>query len=245
MRQRELERRGRQRCVVLASGDPLFYGVARYLCDRLGKDRFEVLPHVSSMQLAFARVKESWEDAYLTSLAGRPMVVALHPAQIQGVFDMAPYVDGFALSFYPHYSKWNATFMPASMFDELWDLLARVGKPAGFSEAGWPAESFDVFGSPFATDAEKQARFLRLSFAEAHRAPVPIEFFVNFRTLDGDQQWQRLLAWSQQQPPLVSAQFVEFYKYFRDIGIFDGAGLPRAATAVWREELARPYQPRP
>ncbi len=60
---------GGQKIVVLASGDPLFYGVARYLCDKLGKDRFEVLPHVSSMQLAFARVKESWEDAYLTNLA--------------------------------------------------------------------------------------------------------------------------------------------------------------------------------
>ncbi len=56
-----------------ASGDPLFYGVARYLCDRLGKDLFEVVPHVSSMQLAFARIKESWEDAYLTNLAGRPI----------------------------------------------------------------------------------------------------------------------------------------------------------------------------
>ena len=55
--------------VVVASGDPLFYGVARYLCDRLGKERFEVLPHVSSMQLAFARIKESWEEAYLTNLA--------------------------------------------------------------------------------------------------------------------------------------------------------------------------------
>jgi precorrin-6Y C5,15-methyltransferase (decarboxylating) len=59
--------------VVVSSGDPLFYGVARYLCDRLGKDLFEVLPHVSSMQLAFARIKESWEDAYLTSLSGRPI----------------------------------------------------------------------------------------------------------------------------------------------------------------------------
>lgn len=58
-----------KRIVVLASGDPLFYGVARYLCDKLGKDRFEVVPHVSSMQLAFARVKESWEEAYLTDLA--------------------------------------------------------------------------------------------------------------------------------------------------------------------------------
>src|SRR5436190_19545367 len=64
---------GKKRMVVVATGDPLFYGVARYLCDRLGKERFEVLPHVSSMQLAFARVKESWEDAYLTNLAGRPI----------------------------------------------------------------------------------------------------------------------------------------------------------------------------
>ncbi|MGE3819600.1 MAG: precorrin-6y C5,15-methyltransferase (decarboxylating) subunit CbiE [Isosphaeraceae bacterium] len=59
--------------VLISGGDPLFYGVARYLCDRLGKDQFEVVPHVSSMQLAFARVKESWEDAYLTSLSGRPL----------------------------------------------------------------------------------------------------------------------------------------------------------------------------
>jgi precorrin-6Y C5,15-methyltransferase (decarboxylating) len=61
------------RPILVCGGDPLFYGVARYLCDRLGKDLFEVVPHVSSMQLAFARIKESWEDAYLTSLAGRPL----------------------------------------------------------------------------------------------------------------------------------------------------------------------------
>ena len=62
-----------KRIVVLASGDPLFYGVARYFCDKLGKDRFEVVPHVSSMQLAFARVKESWEDAYLANLYKGPL----------------------------------------------------------------------------------------------------------------------------------------------------------------------------
>ena len=65
----QMESQGNRRTVLLASGDPLFYGVARFLCDRLGKDRFEVLPHVSSMQLAFARVKESWDDAYLANLA--------------------------------------------------------------------------------------------------------------------------------------------------------------------------------
>lgn len=64
---------GRKRLVVVAGGDPLFYGVARYLCDKLGKDLFEVIPHVSSMQLAFARVKETWEEAYLTNLATHPL----------------------------------------------------------------------------------------------------------------------------------------------------------------------------
>jgi len=71
------ENLGRKRMVVVAGGDPLFYGVARYLCDRLGKDRFEVLPHVSSMQLAFARIKESWEEAYLTNLATHPLEAIL------------------------------------------------------------------------------------------------------------------------------------------------------------------------
>lgn len=65
----EISKSPRKRIVVLAEGDPLFYGVARFLCDKLGKDRFEVVPHVSTMQLAFARVKESWEEAFLTNLA--------------------------------------------------------------------------------------------------------------------------------------------------------------------------------
>jgi precorrin-6Y C5,15-methyltransferase (decarboxylating) len=68
---------GRKGIAVVAGGDPLFYGIARYLCDRLGKERFEVLPHVSSMQMAFARVKESWDEAYLTNLATHPLDAVL------------------------------------------------------------------------------------------------------------------------------------------------------------------------
>ncbi len=75
--------------VVLASGDPLFYGTARFLCERLGKDRFEVVPHVSSMQLAFARVKESWDEAYLTNLASQPIdrvIERIRTAEKVGLF---------------------------------------------------------------------------------------------------------------------------------------------------------------
>ncbi|WP_419194532.1 precorrin-6y C5,15-methyltransferase (decarboxylating) subunit CbiE [Novipirellula herctigrandis] len=87
--QQAIKELGDSSAVVLASGDPLFYGIARYLTETFGKDRFEVIPHVSSMQLAFARVKESWDDAYLTNLATQPLdrvVDNIRTAELVGLF---------------------------------------------------------------------------------------------------------------------------------------------------------------
>lgn len=56
--------------VILASGDPLFYGIGGYLSSKL---KIEIHPNVSSIQLAFARMGEPWQDAYLTSVHGRSM----------------------------------------------------------------------------------------------------------------------------------------------------------------------------
>lgn len=78
-----------KRVAVLVSGDPLFYGLARFLCERLGQDQCEIIPHVSSMQLAFARVKESWDDAYLTNLASHSLeavVDRIRTAEKVGLF---------------------------------------------------------------------------------------------------------------------------------------------------------------
>lgn len=80
---------GRRKQAVAAVGDPLFYGTARYLCDKVGTEHFEVVPHVSSMQLAFARLKESWEEAYLTDLATRKLddvVDKIRSAETVGLF---------------------------------------------------------------------------------------------------------------------------------------------------------------
>jgi precorrin-6Y C5,15-methyltransferase (decarboxylating) len=66
-----------RRVVVLASGDPLFYGIAGYLSNKIGRDRLEVLPNISSMQLAFARIKESWQDAVLVSCHAKPIEEAI------------------------------------------------------------------------------------------------------------------------------------------------------------------------
>jgi precorrin-6Y C5,15-methyltransferase (decarboxylating) len=78
-----------KRVAVLVSGDPLFYGLARFLCERIGQDKCEIVPHVSSMQLAFARVKESWDDAYLTNLASHTLdavVDRIRTAEKVGLF---------------------------------------------------------------------------------------------------------------------------------------------------------------
>ncbi|MFZ5876151.1 MAG: precorrin-6y C5,15-methyltransferase (decarboxylating) subunit CbiE [Nitrospirota bacterium] len=65
--------------VVLASGDPLFYGIGGYLVGKLGSNRVIVHPHVSAMQLAFARIGEPWNMAALVSLHAKP-IEDLNPA---------------------------------------------------------------------------------------------------------------------------------------------------------------------
>jgi precorrin-6Y C5,15-methyltransferase (decarboxylating) len=56
---------------VLATGDPLFYGIGRKLLATFGPEEVEIYPGVSSMQLAFSRCKEPWDDAVFVSLHGR------------------------------------------------------------------------------------------------------------------------------------------------------------------------------
>ncbi len=73
---------GDVKIVLLVIGDPLFYGLARFLCDKLGHDRCEIIPHVSSMQIAFARVKESWDEAYLTNLANHSLPTVIERIRI-------------------------------------------------------------------------------------------------------------------------------------------------------------------
>ena len=57
--------------VVLASGDPLWFGIGRLLLDRFGRDRLRFHPAPSSLQLAFARIGRPWQDASWVSLHGR------------------------------------------------------------------------------------------------------------------------------------------------------------------------------
>ncbi len=56
-----------EQVVVLASGDPGFHGIAGTLLRYLSPEEVEIIPNVSALQAAFARVKEPWSDAVLVS----------------------------------------------------------------------------------------------------------------------------------------------------------------------------------
>ncbi|MGH8548850.1 MAG: precorrin-6y C5,15-methyltransferase (decarboxylating) subunit CbiE [Methylococcales bacterium] len=58
---------------ILASGDPLFYGIGGLVMKKLGATQVEVIPQASSLQLAFARAGLQWDDAAFISLHGRPL----------------------------------------------------------------------------------------------------------------------------------------------------------------------------
>lgn len=57
--------------VVLASGDPGFFGIVRILGERFKDSELRVLPALSSVAVAFARAGLPWEDAIVVSAHGR------------------------------------------------------------------------------------------------------------------------------------------------------------------------------
>ncbi|HEU5470554.1 MAG TPA: precorrin-6y C5,15-methyltransferase (decarboxylating) subunit CbiE [Actinophytocola sp.] len=63
---------GRRIC-VLASGDPMFFGVGATLARLVGPGALRVIPHVSSVSLACARLGWAVEETEVVSLVGRPL----------------------------------------------------------------------------------------------------------------------------------------------------------------------------
>ncbi|SDS22928.1 precorrin-6y C5,15-methyltransferase (decarboxylating) subunit CbiE [Pseudomonas granadensis] len=67
-----LERRGEAVC-VLASGDPMFYGVGASLARQVASDEMLILPAPSSCSLAAARLGWPLQDVVTLSLVARPL----------------------------------------------------------------------------------------------------------------------------------------------------------------------------
>lgn len=59
------------RVVVLASGDPLFFGIGTTLIKQFGDKNIAIYPNVSSMAFAFSRINRSWQNACAVSMHAR------------------------------------------------------------------------------------------------------------------------------------------------------------------------------
>ncbi len=60
-----------RRPTVLVSGDPGLFSLAQRIVERFGASACDVLPAVSSVQVAFARLGLGWADAKIISAHGR------------------------------------------------------------------------------------------------------------------------------------------------------------------------------
>ena len=84
-----------RRLAVLASGDPMFFGIGSTLVRLLGPGRLNVLPHPSSVSLASARLGWSLDGVDVISMVGRPLQ-SLYPALQPGrrLFVLVSSADG-------------------------------------------------------------------------------------------------------------------------------------------------------
>jgi len=57
--------------ILISRGDPLWYGIGRILLNNFSKEELLFYPGNTSLQLAFSRLKKSWQDAKAISIHGR------------------------------------------------------------------------------------------------------------------------------------------------------------------------------
>lgn len=57
--------------VVLASGDPMLYGLGKYIRQQMPQDNVQIVSGISSIQYLFSRIGLDMNDVYLTSSHGK------------------------------------------------------------------------------------------------------------------------------------------------------------------------------
>ncbi len=93
-----------RRVVVLASGDPLLFGIGGPIVRELGLDRVRIVPNISSIAAAFARIGRPWQAATLVSLHGRDDTAPLAAA-------MTSRIPVAVLTDYRHSPAWLAAWL--------------------------------------------------------------------------------------------------------------------------------------
>lgn len=82
--------------VVMVSGDPGYYSLLSAIRKRFAPKMLKVIPGISAMQLAFAKLALPWQDARLVSLHGREPregKLSYHPGVVLGILTDTAYTS--------------------------------------------------------------------------------------------------------------------------------------------------------
>ena len=66
-----LRKNSSKNIVVLASGDPLIYGIGKYLSSHISNDKLHIVPGISAIQYMFSKIPLDMNDLYITSSHGK------------------------------------------------------------------------------------------------------------------------------------------------------------------------------
>ncbi|MDA1005943.1 MAG: glycoside hydrolase family 97 C-terminal domain-containing protein, partial [Verrucomicrobia bacterium] len=168
--------------------------------------------------------------------------------QVEGLSRLLPYMDILGLSNYPHFGKYNAYTINASMYDSLFENIARAGgagKPIAISENGYSADPYQILERPFLASPTKQDDYLKNLLYSLEKTDHPVEYIVNWAIRDNDYLWQGAHDLAVADNNETALLFSQFAQYFRDIGLYDGdGGDDRPALARWQAALGQPLVPK-
>ena len=122
--------------VVLASGDPGFFGIVRLLKEKFDAGRLLVLPGVSSVALAFARAGISWDDAVTVSAHGRDPRRAVNVCRARPKVAVLTSPDFGPAELARELEGWGRTFFVAERLGEA-DERTFYGAAAAVENEEW------------------------------------------------------------------------------------------------------------
>lgn len=116
--------------VVMATGDPMFFGIGATLVQELGHDRVEIMPNVCTLQVAVSKARLSWPEVATVSLHGRE---DMHP-----LFEALMYNAKVAL-------LTDERSIPAAIAQALLDKGAENYRMWVFEDLETPRERVEVY----------------------------------------------------------------------------------------------------
>lgn len=166
--------------------------------------------------------------------------------QLDGLKRILPLTDILGVSHYPHFGKYNADLIPAGMYETFFDVLQELGasgKPVAITESGYAADPFTIFDTSFKGSPQKQNLYMRHLLYEMEKAPNPVEFIINYQIRDTDYTWLRQKKLADE--GAFNPVFLQFFQYFRDMGIYDGDGnQSRPVYFTWTDAVQQPLVPK-